>query len=330
MTFLRIICIIACLLACAMVLSLHAGLRLYSPDQVWQALQGGQTPEDLIIRTLRVPRTLIGACVGAMLGLSGLLMQGATRNPLAEPGLLGVNSGAALAVVILMVTVGVTGLSGIAAAAGVGALLTVIAVFLMTSLGGRGMDPTTVLLTGVTFAAMFGAITNLLLLVDEAAMETLLFWLAGGFADRSLFLLWLGVPVLVTGTASALALSTALDVLRTDDASAAAVGVPVLRIRLASLALAALLAAAAVAMAGPIAFLGLVAPHIARRLCADATEHRKLIILSLLTGALLAVTADIVARIIVAPGEAPITTVLAVVGVPALISLLRRSRVVTA
>lgn len=326
MTTNRLSLLLAAALACVMIASLHFGLRSYAPGTVWAALNGGGSTDELIVRTLRLPRTLIGATVGAMLGLSGLLMQSATRNPLAEPGLLGINSGAALAVILLLTLFGISTLPAITLAAGFGAVLTASAVFAVSAAGGRGMDPSTLLLTGVTLAAMCGALANLLLLTDEAAMETLLFWLAGGFADRSVGLLWLGAPALVLGICAALPLSGALDALRTDDASAAGLGVPVVRIRITALVVAALLAAAAVAMAGPVAFLGLVAPHLARRLVRGA-DHRALMGLCLLTGAVLAVAADIVARIIVAPGEAPISTVLALVGVPVLISLLRRSAV---
>jgi iron complex transport system permease protein len=326
MTMSRIYLALALGLAAVMVASLHIGLRVYGPGLVWEALRGGDGTDALIISTLRVPRTLIGAVTGAMLGLSGLLMQAATRNPLAEPGLLGINAGAGLAVVIALSVLGTVGLPGIAVAALIGAFATTALVFGLSLLAGRSVEPTTILLTGVTIAAMFAAVTHLVLLIDEAALETLLFWLAGGFADRDLPLLRIGLPLLLVGLAGSAAIAGALDVLRADDNSAAALGVPVMRTRISALALAALLAGGAVAMAGPIAFLGLVAPHLARRLPGidEAAPHAQLMVLTGLTGALLAVTADILARVVVAPGEAPVGTLLAAVGVPTLILLLRR------
>lgn len=320
---LPILIALSCGLAAMMIASLHLGLRFYGPGTVWAALSGSEGTDALIVTTLRVPRTLIGAVTGGLLGLSGLLMQAATRNSLAEPGLLGINAGAALAVVMALVVLGVTSLTGMALAAFVGAILSMVLVFGLTGLAGAGMNPITVLLAGVTLAAMFSAVTQVILLSDESALESLLFWLSGSFADRELVLLALAVPVLIAGLVGTLALAPSLDALRTDDDSAAALGVAVLRIRMATLTLAGVLAGAAVAIAGPVAFLGLVAPHISRRLT-GRTTHAYLAIVTLLVGANLAVAADILARIIVAPGEAPIGTVLAVAGVPVLIALLRR------
>lgn len=312
------------MLAAAMIASLHLGLRTYTPAQVWSALGGpGGGTDALVITSLRVPRTLIAVVCGAALGLSGLLMQAATRNPLAEPGLLGINSGAALAVVTGVTMLGVGSMAGVAAAAGIGALLAVTAVFGLSSLGDVRFDLTSILLIGVTMAALCGALTQVILLSNETALETLLFWLSGGFADRDLALLWIGVPALVVGLGVTLFLARSLEALRADDDSAAALGVPVARIRYATLGVAALLAGASVGMAGPVVFVGLVAPHIARRLCGDQS-YIMLASVTALTGALIAVIADILARIVVAPAEAPIGTLLALVGVPVLILLLRR------
>ncbi|WP_010140643.1 FecCD family ABC transporter permease [Oceanicola sp. S124] len=312
------------LLAC--IASLHLGLRFYSPGQVWAALQGGTGTEDIIIRTLRLPRTLIGAACGGALGLSGLLMQAVTRNPLAEPGLLGVNAGAAFAVTLGLTVFAVTAPLPMALLAVAGALLTTALVFgIGLALGPAGGDGTT-LLIGVTIAAMLGALTQVMLLLDETAMETLLFWLSGGFADRPTALLSVALPLLLLALASCALLSGGIDALRLDDQSAQGIGVGVTRLRLSALALAALLAAISVSLAGPVVFLGLVAPHIARRLSTRRLPFFTLALATLLTGAIIAVMADILARVIVAPGEAPIGAVLAMVGVPFLIHLLRRTR----
>lgn len=169
--------------------------------------------------------------------------------------------------------------------------------------------------------------TQTLLLVDETALETLLFWLSGSFADRPLTLLQLGGPLLVLGAGGSLVLASALDVLRLDDTSAQSIGLNVAAVRLGALALAALLAAGAVAMAGPVMFLGLAAPHLARLMTGPVLPSiRHLVFLSMLTGAVLATSADILARLIVAPGEAPMSAVLALIGVPMLIHILRRRK----
>lgn len=312
-------------LCLAVVLSLHAGLTFYSPATVWEALRGADGADALIVTTLRVPRTLIGLAAGAALGVSGLLMQSVTRNPVAEPGLLGINAGAALFVTLAVTVFGVSSLAGIGVAAVAGALVTTGLVFTISLSAGGGANPATTLLAGFTVAALLSSFTQTLLLVDETALETLLFWLSGSFADRPLELLRLGGPLLILGLAGSLYLATALDVLRLDDVSAHAVGVNVAGVRIGALTLAALLAAGTVAMAGPIMFLGLAAPHIARLLAGTALPStRQLILLTLLTGALLAVSADILARIVVSPGEAPMSAVLALAGVPMLIHILRR------
>ncbi|SFZ85683.1 iron complex transport system permease protein [Devosia enhydra] len=305
-----------------MVLSLHLGVRQNSPAEVWAALfGGGDDTASLVIATLRVPRTLIAPVVGAGLGLAGLLLQSVSRNPLASPDLLGINAGAALAVVIAVAVFDVAGLLPLAAIAALGALGTTALVFALALAAGGAMSSVNTLLAGVTLAGFFAAGTQIVLVVDETAMETLIFWLSGGFVDRSLSLLWLAAPVTALAFLIALINARALDVLAADDQSAAALGVPVGALRALMLGLAALLAAAAVTTAGPVSFVGLVAPHIARRLA--GAGHAVLVPLSAIIGAALAIYADIAARFVIHPSEAPVGAVLAFVGVPVLVILLQ-------
>ncbi|MFD1796437.1 iron ABC transporter permease [Paracoccus aurantiacus] len=319
-----ILALALCVIAAA-VISLHVGLRFYGPAQVVHALFGGADDTDaLIIRTLRLPRMAVAITCGAALALSGLLMQTATRNPLAEPGLLGVNAGAALAAVIGVTFFGATGLLAVSAIAALGAVVAVAVVFGISMMGDVRFDPASILLAGVTLAALCGALSQVILLSHETAFETLLFWLAGSFADRDIRLVWIGAPVVLLGIVATIRLAPSLDALRADDDTAAALGVPVLTVRVLSLALAALLAGVSVALAGPVIFIGLIAPHLVTRLLPGAT-HGWLALACPLAGALLALLADMLARIIVAPAEAPMGTVLALVGVPALVILLRRS-----
>lgn len=165
------------LLALGMIASLHVGLRLYHPATVLAGLRDGTDPDALIVSGLRVPRTLVGVVAGAALGLSGLLMQASTRNPLAEPGLLGVNAGAAFAVTLGITGFGTASLIEIGGLAFLGALLATGAVFGITLAAGRVAGPVTTLLAGVTVAGMLASMTQLMLLLDETALETLLFWL---------------------------------------------------------------------------------------------------------------------------------------------------------
>ncbi|QLF71734.1 iron ABC transporter permease (plasmid) [Peteryoungia desertarenae] len=318
------ITIAAVLLVVALVASLHLGLRTYGPLVVWQGLSGGTGADAVIVQSLRLPRSVIAALAGGALALAGFLMQTVSRNALAEPGLLGINAGAALAVVIGASFAGVVNMAGIAALALAGALAPAFLVFAIANRQGNGR-PVIMLLAGVTIAAMLSSFTQVLLLINETALETLLFWLSGGFADRHLSLAWIGGPSLLIGLVVTLSLSSTLEALKLDDASAASIGLPVVKAKLACLALAASLAASAVAMAGPVVFLGLVAPHLARSLATARVSMVQLIVFTLLTGSVIALLADILARFIAAPGEAPIGVVLAFVGAPMLIFLLRKT-----
>ncbi|RMC37937.1 FecCD family ABC transporter permease [Paracoccus alkanivorans] len=314
-------------LVVALIASLHLGLRLYGPGEVLAALADhGEGTDAVIIRSLRLPRTLIAVVAGAAFALSGLMIQIVTRNPLAEPGLIGINAGAGLAVALGISVFGGIGLPQIGLLAFTGALAATGLVFGVTATSGGATRNDTTLLAGVTIAALLSSMTQVILLLDETALETLLFWLSGGFADRDLGLLGIGLPALILGYAACAALAQSLDALRLNDQTAEALGVSVSRVRAASLVTAAGLAAGAVAMSGPIIFLGLIAPHLARRLIGDAAPTLRLALFTCLIGGLIAVLADIAARLIVAPGEAPVGSVLALVGVPILIGLLRRKR----
>ncbi|SFQ23019.1 FecCD family ABC transporter permease [Tranquillimonas alkanivorans] len=321
----RIVLLLSASLVLLALASLHLGLRLYSPAEVWHALvSGSDDPDALIIRTLRLPRTLVALAVGAALGLSGLLMQTVSRNPIAEPGLLGVNAGAAFAVVLAVTLTGAADLATLTMLSAAGAMAAATLVFGLALSGGLGFSPLHLLLAGVTVAALLSAGTQVAIILDEAAMEELLFWLSGAFADRPLAPLAYALPLIGVVSAAALAFARTLDVLQTDDGTAVALGVPVRATRLVALLGASLLAGAAVALAGPVAFLGLVAPHLAR--LTGQRGHARLVPLTLLAGAALALAADIVARFVIFPSEAPISAVTAVAGVPLLLVLLRRHR----
>lgn len=305
--------------------SLHLGVRITHPVDVWHALTGASGSNAIIVREVRLPRTLTAVFCGGVLALSGFFMQASTRNPLAEPGVLGINAGAAFAAVLTFTVFGFYSLWIISIAALVGALSTVAIVFVLAAFSERRFDPAATLLSGVTLAALFGSLTTVLLTSNQSAMEILLFWLSGSFADRDLSLIVFSLPVYTLCLFIAVKYSSAYDALRTDDETAAALGVSVQRVRVISLGCAALCAGISVSVAGPVAFIGLIAPHIARRI-AGASSQLWHAIATILIGALVALTADILARVIAAPRELPISAVLAVVGVPALVVLLRQRR----
>lgn len=306
--------------------SLHLGVRFTPPGEVWRALTvGGDGQAALIVTTLRLPRTVVAIMVGAGLGLAGLLMQTVTRNPLAEPGLLGINAGAAFAAVLLVTLAGIGAPMPLTFAACAGALTAGALVYCMAWLGNSSGSPLHLLLAGMVVMALLTSGVQVVLVSSERAMEELLFWLSGAFTNGQtpLFL-----PVaLVIGAIATLCLvgSRTLDVLTADDATAGALGVPVVATRGLFFAAAALLSGVSVALAGSVVFLGLAAPHLARRL--GARHHVHLIPLTMLAGAVLALAADILARFIIYPSEAPVGAVLAMIGVPVLLALLRRRRV---
>lgn len=322
----RLIVLLVLGLTASCMASLHLGLRIYTPEQVWTALHGEIGADALIIRDLRLPRTLLAAICGAALGISGLSMQAVTRNPLAEPGLLGVNAGAAFAVTLGLFSFALHAPYQIAALAIVGAVIASLIVFGIAICLGPAGGNGTILLVGVTVAAMLSALTQVMLLLDEAALETLLFWLSGGFADRPTDLMGAACVTVVLSLVICGALSRDVDALRLDDQSAQSIGVHVIRVRIGALVLAAVLAAISVAVAGPIAFLGLIAPHLTRLLAKEVWPFFPVALMSALLGAILAVLADILARLVVAPGEAPIGAVVAVVGAPFLLALLGHAR----
>lgn len=307
----------------AAVLSLHMGLRIYSPAEVWGALvKPDGSPECLIISGLRVPRTLVALVVGAGLATSGLLMQAVFRNPLAEPGLLGVNAGAAFAVVLGFAVFGISSLFILSLLAFAGATLSMVAIFALVLLARGTLTPITLVLAGVTLAAFLGALTQVAIVTDEGTMEALLFWLAGGFADRDGPLLWGLAPLIVVCVVFAAMSANALDAMATGDATAQALGVDTVRLRLMVLGIASALAAFCVVIAGPVGFVGLVAPHLGRMIA--GVGHGRLFPRVALIGACLGVVADIAARLVVSPSEAPITAMLALIGAPVLISLVKR------
>ncbi|MBN7762496.1 MULTISPECIES: iron ABC transporter permease [Nitratireductor] len=317
--------ILIAVIALLAIISLHVGIRFTPSAEVWRALsQGGDDQAALIVNTLRVPRTAVALIVGGALGLAGLLLQTATRNPLAEPGLLGINAGAGFAVVLLVVFTGTGSLSLIALAACLGALLCALLVFSLAFSAGGISSPSYLLLAGVTIAALLSSGIQIVIVADERTMEELIFWLSGGFADRDAELLYLAAPVVVLVAVACRFLAPTLDALMTDDTTAEALGVPVLKVRMTVLVLAAILAGVSVSVAGPVAFIGLAAPHLAR--LSGFPGHRQLVPLSLLAGSALALAADIAARFIIYPSEAPVGVLLAVVGVPMLLYLLQRKR----
>ncbi|MCG8469244.1 MAG: iron ABC transporter permease [Gemmatimonadetes bacterium] len=316
------------LLVGAVGLGLLWGAAPIAPAEVWAALRGDATdPTSLaIVRSLRLPRVLAGALTGAALAISGVLFQAMLRNPLAEPYLLGVSSGAALGAVISITLFG-SGLGPLAPAlfALAGALLAIAIVFRVALAVGR-LDTHVLILAGVVVAAFFGALVMLLLSVAEAdALRSAVLWTFGSLERAS----WGAVAVLAASLGGAgviaFALSRHLNALALGEEAATYLGARVEVVKRTAYLLASLLAAVAVSTAGVIGFIGLVIPHAVRMLW--GSDHRALLPLAALAGGVALIAADAVARSAFRPLELPVGVVTALLGVPLFLVLLRRSHV---
>ncbi len=274
----------------------------------------------------RTERTLLALAVGAALGLAGACMQGLTRNPLADPGILGINAGACLAMVLALSLLGVSELSGFVWFAFLGAAVAAVLVHLVASLGREGATPVKLAIAGAAVTAAVTSWTSGVLLVDRSTMETFRFWQVGTVGGRDLEVLQLGLPFLVVGGVLALSGARVLDALALGDDLARSLGRRTAVDRIVLGVAIVLLAGTATALAGPIAFVGLMAPHAVR--AAVGNSHVVLLPLSALAGAALVVLADTVGRVVLPPTEVQVGIMCAVVGVPVFLALVRRGKAV--
>ncbi|RDI43706.1 iron complex transport system permease protein [Nocardia mexicana] len=311
----------AALLLCV-VLSLAIGARSVPVPTVVEALLGlGDGRDALVVTGLRWPRTVIGLVIGAALGLAGAVVQGITRNPLAAPTTLGINAGAGLAVVVAIFALRLTHpvqFVGFAFAGAAGAAAFTLA------LGRRAgdLDPVRLVLGGTVLQLLLVSWTSAVLLFSERTLDEARFWLAGSIAGRGLDALTPMLPTLILGAVVGLAIGPALNALALGDEAATALGMPVARIRFAGMAAVVLLAGSAVAVAGPISFIGLAAPHLVRLLVGG--DHRLLIPGCLIAGPVLLLSADIAGRLVARPSEVEVGIITAFLGAPLLVVLARR------
>lgn len=317
---------LAILCLAALATSMLVGSRGLAPTEVIHFLLHPD-PADAtsqIIWFSRVPRTVLILVAGAALGVAGALMQAVTRNPMTDPGILGVNAGASLAVVLGLAFFGVTDISQYMWWSFVGAMITSVLVFVIGNTGTARGNPVRMTLSGVALGAVLMGFSSAVLLSHSRILEKMRGWSAGTTASQPLEATLAIVPFIVAGLVIAMLSSRSLDVLSLGEASAVAMGAHPNRIRLVVLVAIALLAGGATAAAGPIGFLGLLAPHLARMLVGP---HQGWI---LAYSALIAPTvmgfADVLGRVITA-GEVPVGVVTAFIGAPVLISMVRRFRV---
>jgi iron complex transport system permease protein len=309
----------------AIVLSLGYGAARLDLVEVVSALRGRGDPAAVtIVRELRLPRAILAALVGGALALAGAAFQALLRNPLAEPYILGVSSGAAVGAVAWIAAGGVA-LSrlGLPAAALVGALLAIALVLSIATRVDRRLDVRVLLLAGVVAGSFFNACILLLLAFQEAdAFRSAMFWMMGSLAGATWRAVGLLAVVVAFGGTALLLLARAFNALAVGEETAAFLGVPVDRVRRGAYFVASGLAAASVIAAGGIGFVGLVVPHAVRIVWGG--EHRFLLPAAFLAGAAFLPLADLVARLAVAPNELPLGVVTAFLGVPFFVVLLRR------
>lgn len=254
------------LLVGAMLLSIGFGAADIDPLTVWQSLVAfdESSTQHLIIRTLRVPRAAVAALVGAALGVAGALMQGLTRNPLADPGILGINTGAALGVVAAVFFLNIGSLTLYALFAFAGAALTAVAVYGLGSLGRGGPTPLKLTIAGAALTALLSSFTTGVLILNQRTLEEVRFWLAGSVAGRDLDLLLQAAPYLLAGLVLALGLGRQITTISLGDDIAKGLGQRTGWVKGLTAVAVVLLAGGAVAVAGPIGFIGLVIPHAVR------------------------------------------------------------------
>ena len=308
------------LLVSALFLALSLGATNIGPGRVIDGLlDNGTVLDHVVVYEIRLPRVLLAALVGASLAVAGALLQGVTRNPLADPHVLGLTAGGALAATIaIKISAGIDA-AWLAPIAFIGTFTGAALVYGMSWRGG--VSPVRLALSGVAVAALLTAGINAMLVTSNLSTQNALAWLAGGLFGRSWDELQVTWPWCVAGLAGALLLSRNMNILALGDEPAQSLGLNVELTRVLAVATAALLAGASVSAAGMVAFVGLVVPHVGRTLSGD--DHRKLVPLSAMLGASLVVYADLFARVVVAPTEIPLGIVTAAVGAPFLLYLVR-------
>ncbi|WP_093841464.1 FecCD family ABC transporter permease [Streptomyces aidingensis] len=315
----------ALLLALVAAASVALGAKSIPPGDVWDSLVspvGSDT--DVVVRQLRLPRTLLGLLAGSALGLAGALMQALTRNPLAEPGLLGVNAGAAAAVVSAMAFLGIGSFHGYVWFAFLGAAAVSVLVYALA--GTRSATPVRLALAGTAVTAALYGYVNAAILLDTAALDRMRFWTAGSLASARMDTIVQVLPFLAAGFALAALLARPLNAVALGDDTARALGARLGSTRIATMAAVTLLCGAATAVCGPIVFVGLIVPHLVRSI--TGPDLRWILPYAVVLSPVLLLGADVVGRLVAAPSELQVGVVTALIGGPVFIFLVRRRRMV--
>ncbi|MGA4841182.1 FecCD family ABC transporter permease [Streptomyces sp. G45] len=310
----------------AVLFSLAVGARAIAPGAVLDALlHGGHSDAAEVVREMRVPRTVIGVLVGAALAVAGTALQGITRNPIADPGILGISQGASVGVVLAIAYTGVHTLTGYVWYAFAGAGLAAVAVYAIASGGRGGATPVKLALGGAAVNALLVSVTTAVLTTKASALDEFRFWQVGSLSGRDAEIVTQIWPFLLVGLVLVLSVARGLDALALGEDVAKGLGQNVAAVRIVGGLGATVLTGAGVAAAGPIAFTGLAVPHIARAIV--GSDHRWVLPLAALIGPVMLLVSDTVGRIVFPPSEVPAGVMTALIGVPFLVTLVRRKAV---
>ena len=317
---------LAAIVLCVAFFSITQGARPITLETVWSALTAydAESTDHRIIWDLRLPRTVIGLAVGAALGLAGAVLQGATRNPLADPSILGIHAGAALFVVLGVAVLGISQLSLYVWLAFIGAGAAMLVVYSVASLGREGATPIKLALAGAAMTAALQSVVSAILLTSPRTLDEVRFWQVGSLAGRGMDIVVQVAPFLAVGIVLALATGRMLDGLSMGEDVARSLGQNVGRSRAIAGLAAVILAGASTAAAGPIAFVGLTVPHVARAI--TGPNYRWILPYSMLLAPILLLGADVIGRLIAPPGEVQVGIVTAFLGAPFFIALVRRRK----
>ncbi len=312
-----------CVLGAIAVLGIAVGSKQIPLGDVWHGITHySGTDTDVIIRDVRLPRTLLGLLAGAALGLAGAVMQALTRNPLADPGVLGINAGASAAVVSGITFFGVTSLTSYVWFAFVGAAVVSAAVYILG--GTRNATPVRLALAGTALTAVLTGYLNAVNLMNTASLDKMRFWTVGSLASATMPTVERIVPFIAVGVVLALLVARPLNAVALGDDQARALGAKLTRTRVAAMAAVTLLCGAATAACGPIVYVGLMVPHAVRAI--TGPDMRWILPYSAVLSPVLLLGADILGRVVARPGELQVGIVTAVIGGPVFIHLVRRRK----
>jgi iron complex transport system permease protein len=311
-----------------LVLSIFSSIVFGTTDISWKTAieaytQYDETSNDhIIIKTTRTPRALIAAAIGASLAIAGALMQALTRNPLASPSILGVNAGAASFVVFAITVLSISSLTHLMWIAFLGAGIGALTVYFLGSIGRDGLTPIKIILAGAAMTALFSSFTQGMLVLNEKGLDEVLFWLTGSVAGRSLEMLMDVLPYMALSWIGSLLMARHINLFSIGEDVAKGLGQRTVMIKIAAGIIIVLLAGSSVAVAGPIGFVGIIIPHIARFFV--GVDYRWIIPFCALLGAILLLLADIAARFVIMPEEIPVGVMTALIGTPFFIYIARR------